>query len=90
MNRLYITDRHINTGTTEHIQTDGNLTLTPNSHQFADKTAQRTFYDTHPLTTGQRRVIHTDGFIRIIEHETETGHLLVGNYGRRLSPRITI
>ena len=52
MNRFYITDRHIDTSTAEHIQTDGNLTPATDSHQFADKTAQRTFYDTDLLTTG--------------------------------------
>jgi len=40
-------------------ETNGNLTLTPDSHEFANKAAQRTFYDTNFLTTRQWSIIHT-------------------------------
>lgn len=39
-NRLYITDRHIHTGTSQHIQANGDLTLAIHMNQFANKTRQ--------------------------------------------------
>ena len=81
-NRLYITDRHINTGASQHIQANSNLTFTIHIDQFANKTRQRTFDHANLFATSQRRTVHAYRFFRIIKHETETSHLLVRNYSR--------
>ena len=42
-NRPYIADGHINTGASQHIQANSNLTSAIHINQFANKTRQRTF-----------------------------------------------
>lgn len=52
-NRLYITDRHIHTGTSQHIQANGDLTLAIHMNQFANKTRQGAFNHADLFATGQ-------------------------------------
>ena len=80
---LDITNRHINASASQHIQPDGNLAFAIDIDQFTNQPGQRSFHNTDLLTTCQRRAVHTNSFLGIVEHETETSHLLIWNHRRR-------
>ena len=72
---LDIANRHINASASQHIQPDGNLAFAIDIDQFTNQPGQRSFHNTDLLTTCQRRAVHTNSFLGIVEHETETSHL---------------
>ena len=80
---LNIANRHINASASQHIQPDGNLAFAIDIDQLTNQSGQRTLMTRtfSPRAKGERTHTNTASSV-IIEHETETGHLLVGNYGR--------
>ena len=80
---FYITDWHIYTSTAKHIQTNGNLTLTIRQSRVRQQGRVKGPFMTRTFSPRASGVsVHTDCFFGIIEHETETSHLLVRNNGR--------